>query len=100
MNILAIKLLAWLFMPARLVVICLTLAIAASAIAVAWSAHLTNKCYTRIQVVTKEHDDLAHVYEQLLLERSAYTGYSRIDKLARQQLGMVTPLAEQMQVLH
>jgi cell division protein FtsL len=39
----------------------------------------------------KSHDDLEHEYEKLLLERAAWTDYTRLNRLARDELEMIAP---------
>ena len=99
MKTLTVRFLRWLLMPGCLLAACLIGANAATGVSVAWAAHQTNKHYTSLQNLAREHDDLAHAYEQLLLERSAWTDYNRLNILARHKLNMVVPAADEVLVL-
>ncbi len=99
MNLLTLQFLRWLIMPRQLVVVGLCLGIMGSAISVAYSAHLTRNHYAELQALTKDHDDLEHEYERLLLEQSAWADYTRLDQLAEQHLTMVAPGPDEMVVV-
>ena len=89
----------WLLAPARLLPICLCAAILASAVAVAYSVHLTRARYHQLQLLEKTRDQQEHERAQLLLEQGAWSDYSRLRQLAEQQLSMVAPAPRQVVVI-
>ena len=93
------SLVLWLIGPRKLLTGFLFSMVTASAIAVAYSAHLTRDNYRELQRLEKGQDDLEHGYEKLLLEHSAWADYSRLDQLARDKLSMVAPSPENTVVL-
>ena len=93
------SLLHWLGEPRQLLVGVVSSMVVVSALAVAYSAHQTRNMYRELQRLERVHDDLGHEYEKLLLERSAWADYSRLDKLANEKLLMVAPAPQEMVVL-
>ena len=87
------NLLFWVIAPARLTAIFLCASIVMSAIGVTHSAHATRNMYRDLQVLEKDHDDLEHEYEKLILEQSAWADYTRLDQLAQEKLSMSPPTA-------
>ncbi len=81
----------WLTEPRQLVAGLVSSMVIASALAVAYSAHQTRNMYRELQRLEKNHDDLEHGYEMLLLEQSAWADYSRLDQLAHEKLAMTAP---------
>jgi len=53
----------------------------------------------RIEAAQKKKEQLLEVGRQLRLERSSLRDFERIDKLARQQLGMVMPARGQLVIM-
>jgi cell division protein FtsL len=70
-----------------------------SAIGVAFSSHETRNMYRDLQQLEKDHDDLEHEYEKLLLEQSAWADYTRLNGLAQDKLEMSAPEVGEMVVL-
>ena len=93
------NLLLWLIEPRKIMIGLLLLMVMISAIAVAYSSHLTRDSYKELQRLEKGFDDLDHGYEKLLLEHSAWADYSRLDQLAREELYMVAPAPDDIVVL-
>ena len=85
------SLIFWLIDPRKLTAGLLLSLVMFSALAVAYSAHLTRDSYRALQRLEKHRDDLEHGYEKLLLEHSAWADYTRLDQRARVELSMVTP---------
>ena len=81
----------WLTEPRQLFAGLVSSMVIASALAVAYSAHQTRNMYRELQRLEKNHDDLEHGYEMLLLEQSAWADYSRLDQLAHEKLAMTAP---------
>jgi len=55
--------------------------------------------YRDLQQLEKNHDDLEHEYEKLLLEKSAWADYTRLNELAQDKLKMTVPETSEMVVL-
>jgi cell division protein FtsL len=55
--------------------------------------------YRDLQQLEKNHDDLEHEYEKLLLEKSAWADYTRLNELAQDKLKMIVPETSEMVVL-
>ena len=95
-------------MPARrhgllsfwlLVVALLTLLTLASAVAVISASHLTRVQYARLQQLEREQDQLQTEWGQLLLEESAWSTPSRVERVASERLDMRLPDVEQVEVI-
>ncbi|MBD3647525.1 MAG: cell division protein FtsL [Pseudomonadales bacterium] len=91
--------LVWILRWNQLSVVILVFVLLASALAVIYSAHMTRQMYSQLQTLQKEQDDLDSEYEKLLLEQSAWANFSRVDEVARQELNMKTPGAEDLVVV-
>ena len=72
----------------------LGLAVVASALGVIYGKYRSRMSFNQIQRLTQRLDALAVEREQLLLEEHAWADPGRIERLARQRLGMVVPEAE------
>jgi len=83
----------------QLVVALLLVLVLASALGVAVAAHQTRQMYSALQDVTRQSDKIDSEYEKLLLEQSAWADYTRIDKVSREELGMVSPVAKYVVVV-
>jgi len=70
-----------------------------SSLGVAYSSHETRNMYRDLQQLEKDHDDLEHEYEKLLLEQSAWADYTRLNGLAQDKLQMTAPAISEMVVL-
>jgi cell division protein FtsL len=75
--------------------ICLLL----SAMAVIVSKHLDRTLHIRLQQLQKNRDDLHIEWSRLLLEQSTLGSDPRVEKIAREQLGMTVPAPNQVQVM-
>lgn len=76
-------------------VVVLVLMIVLSAIAVSWSVHQTRFLTNEMQFLQRQQDDLQTQWGQLLLEHSTWGGYARVERLAREKLGMGIPGEDQ-----
>lgn len=74
----------------------LFLAVLATAIGLVYSKHLTRKLFVELQQLKKEVVNLDTEWGQLQLEQSAWSDHGRIERIARERLGMVIPEAEEM----
>ena len=78
-----------------LIVITLLFALVlASAILLVYSKHQSRKLFVEAQQLRYEVDALNTEWSQLQLEQSAWSGHGRIERVARKQLSMITPEAD------
>jgi len=95
-HILLLKLITWLNSRSVLVTALLVMALAASALGVIYVVHLNRQLYGELQQLQAEQDSLDYEYEKLLLEQSAWSEYSRVEKVSRAQLAMSVPPLDEM----
>ena len=62
-----------------------------SSFALIYSIHLSRKLFNELQELQKHRDQLQIDWGRLLLEQSTWGAYSRIEQIARSQLGMKAP---------
>lgn len=93
------ELIAWYFKPTPLFMSVLVVLLVVSSLGVAYSSHQTRNMYRDLQVLEKDHDDLEHEYEKLLLEQSAWADYTRLNQIASDQLAMTPPTTDDMVVV-
>jgi cell division protein FtsL len=74
----------------------LFIAVLVTAIGLVYSKHLTRKLFVELQQLKKEVVSLDTEWGRLQLEQSAWSDHGRIERIARERLGMVIPEAEQM----
>ncbi len=74
----------------------LFIAVLVTAIGLVYSKHLTRKLFVELQQLRKEVVSLDTEWGRLQLEQSAWSEHGRIERIARERLGMVIPEAEQM----
>ena len=67
-----------------------------TAIGVVYSKHKTRKLFVELEQLNKEVVSLNTEWGRLQLEQSAWSDHGRIEKIARERLGMVIPEAEQV----
>jgi cell division protein FtsL len=70
-----------------------------SAVAVVELRHESRTLYAQLQKLQHERDGLNVEWGQLLLEEGAWSQQRRIEAVARAQLGMELPNAQQIRVL-
>ena len=92
-------LIRWFLGPATLLAAALVCVMLVSAVGVAYSAHQTRNMYRDLQQLEKSQDDLEHEYERLLLERSAWADYTRLNEIASAELAMAVPQPDDTVVL-
>ena len=71
----------------------------ASAVGVSVAVHQTRQIYAGLQDVRLRSDNIDSEYEKLLLEQSAWADYARVDQVSRKELGMVSPLPDNVVVV-
>ncbi len=79
----------------RIHVVCtiLTLAGVASAVGCIYSKHQSRKLFTELQALTKERDQLEVEWGRLQIEQGTWSTHARVERLAREQMRMRTPIA-------
>ncbi|HYM48160.1 MAG TPA: cell division protein FtsL [Burkholderiaceae bacterium] len=70
-----------------------------SAVAVVELRHESRMLYAQVQKLQQERDGLNVEWGQLLLEEGAWSQHRRIESVARAQLGMELPAAQQLRVI-
>ena len=93
------ELIQWYLKPVPLFISALVVLLVLSSLGVAYSSHQTRNMYRDLQVLEKTHDDLEHEYEKLLLEKSAWADYTRLNQIAQEQLAMAPPSTDDMVVV-
>ena len=76
----------------------LALIVVASAIAAVYAKHETRKLFTELQSLTAERDRLEVDWGRLLIEQSTWSNHARVERLAREQMGMIEPAAGRTRV--
>lgn len=74
----------------------LWLLVIASALAVVASTHQVRRHVAELETLRREAAELEVVWGQYLLEQSTWAAYSRIERLATEELRMQIPKAEQI----
>ena len=93
------ELLVWLGRLEHLAVVFIVVVFIGSSVGVIYSAHMTRVLYSGMQKLQSNQDDLDSEYEKLLLEQSAWADYTRVDQIAREELGMTAPAPENLIVV-
>ncbi|BBM02323.1 cell division protein FtsL [Microbulbifer sp. GL-2] len=70
---------------------CLWLAAITSALSVVYSTQHSRELTAELGRAQKAQDELRYEQERLLLERGAWSAYSRVEKVAREELKMHVP---------
>jgi len=71
----------------------------ATAIGVVYAQHLSRSLVVQLQEQKLQRDELNIEWSRLLLERSTWATHARVERLAREQLGMHTPSFAEMEVV-
>ncbi|MDE1899983.1 MAG: cell division protein FtsL [Xanthomonadaceae bacterium] len=85
---------AWLLLDGVLLIAMLT-----SAIAVVWSRNESRELFMRLTVLQNQRDALNVEFGRLELEQATWADPARIEQVARQQLGMINPLPQDIRVI-
>ncbi|MCX2830088.1 cell division protein FtsL [Microbulbifer thermotolerans] len=72
-------------------VVVLWLVTIVSALAVVYSTQRSRELTAQLMQAQKARDELRYEQERLLLEKSAWSAYSRIERVAREELKMRVP---------
>lgn len=88
--------LMWLFRKEQLMLILLIAVVGASSVGVIYSSFMTRRLYAEIQELQAQEDEIDSEYGKLLLEKSAWANYVRVEQVSREELNMISPLTEDM----
>lgn len=72
-------------------VVLLGLFVLITAVGVVYTKHLNRSLHMQLEKLQKSRDRLHEEWTQLLLEQSTLGSEVRVEKIAREQLGMTTP---------
>lgn len=82
-----------------LAIIVLFLATVSSALASVWVRHEARKLVQQLQALDEVRDDLHEEWGRLQLEQATWGTHSRLEAIARKNLGMTVPRGEQAVVV-
>ncbi len=77
----------------------LLLAVVASGVAVVWARHQDRIAFVELTRLQSQRDALNVEFGRLELEQATWASPSRIEAIARGQLGMVSPPAQSVEML-
>jgi cell division protein FtsL len=78
----------------------LLLAVVASGIAVVWARHRDRAAFVQLSKLQSQRDTLNVEFGRLELEQATWASPSRIEQIARGQLGMISPPAASVEMIH
>ena len=83
----------------RLLIAVLWVAVLASALGVVHGKQEARNQFNELQKLTTQRDDLDIEWGQLQLEQSTWATHGRVEQVAHDSLGMVTPLASELRIV-
>ena len=83
----------------RLAVAVLWVAVLASALGVVYGKQQARNRFSELQKLTTQRDDLDIEWGQLQLEQSTWATHGRVEQVAHDDLGMVTPQATDLRIV-
>ncbi|HEX5649421.1 MAG TPA: cell division protein FtsL [Steroidobacteraceae bacterium] len=83
----------------RIVVAVLWLAVLCSALGVIHGKQQARNRFNELQKLTTQRDDLDIEWGQLQLEQSTWATHGRVERVAHDELGMVTPAASDLRIV-
>lgn len=83
-------------MKTVLIAACVGLLAFASAVELVLHRHHSRKLFVELQELRKLHQGLDQEWGQLLLEQATWATHVRVEEVAGQQLGMVSPGPQQI----
>lgn len=92
-------LLRWLLRPAQRIAVLLGLAILVSALATVDASHRTRGLFAELDALRMERDRMLEQRGRLLLERSTFSAYNRVETVAVEQLGMHMPVPNETRLV-
>ncbi|MGN6789988.1 MAG: cell division protein FtsL [Rhodanobacteraceae bacterium] len=78
----------------------LLLAVIASGIAVVWARHQDRAAFVQLSKLQNQRDALNVEFGRLELEQATWASPSRIEQIARGQLGMISPPPASVEMIH
>jgi cell division protein FtsL len=83
----------------RLTIAVLWLAVLGSSLGVVFGKHEARDRFNELQRLTKERDELEIEWGQLQLEQSTWATHGRVERVARDELRMVIPQANDLRIV-
>lgn len=83
----------------RLAELGLGLAVVVSAVATVYAKHESRKLYSELQVLQRERDRIEIEWGQLQIEQSTWSTHARVERMAREEIGMGEPRPDQLRML-
>lgn len=86
-------------MRKRLLFTTLVVAVMASAVGAVYAKHENRKLFMELQTLTAERDGLEVDWSRLQIEQSTWSTHARVEQLARGEMGMRNPSAEELRLV-
>lgn len=83
----------------RLAELVLGLLVVVSAMATVYAKHESRKLYAELQVLQRDRDRLEMEWGQLQIEQSTWSTHARVERMAREEIGMGEPRPDQLRML-
>ena len=83
----------------RVAEVVLGLAVVISAVATVYAKHESRKLYSELQLLQRERDRIEMEWGQLQIEQSTWSTHARVERMAREEIGMGEPRPEQLRML-
>ncbi len=83
----------------RVAEVALGLAVVISAVATVYAKHESRKLYSELQLLQRERDRIEMEWGQLQIEQSTWSTHARVERMAREEIGMGEPRPEQLRML-
>ena len=83
----------------RLLVAALWIMVLVSALGVVYGKQEARNRFSELQKLTTARDDLDIEWGQLQLEQSTWATHGRVERVAHDDLGMVTPQASELRIV-
>jgi cell division protein FtsL len=84
---------------ARIWLSILILAVAVSALTLVWARHESRRQFVELRALQSQRDAMDIHWGQLQLEQSTWATHGRIERIAREQLGMRTPTTAEVVIV-
>ena len=83
----------------RVMVAVLWLGVLGSSLGVIYAKHEARSRFNELQQLTQHRDDLDIEWGQLQLEQSTWATHGRVERVAHDELGMITPQPSELRVV-
>lgn len=77
----------------------LVVAVMASAVAAVFAKHRNRKLFMELQALTEERDRLDVDWSRLQIEQSAWSTHARVEQMARDEMAMRSPRADEQRLV-